>query len=470
MREIPRLVIAGVSSGVGKTSLVLALTAALRKRGLRVQSFKCGPDYLDPTYHRLASGRPCHNLDSWMMGSQNVAASFERITRDADIALIEGVMGLFDGASPRSDEGSTAHIAKIVQAPVAVVIDASGMARTIAAIAHGLQNFDPDLAVKGFVANRVGSRGHIDILRQAMEMPLFGGFPKRPDLSWPERHLGLVTADSQLLTAARLDEWAQLCEEYFDVEQLLSLARSAPPLATESRGTDRRTEPYACRIGIAMDEAFHFYYEANLRMLEAEGAELVYFSPLADAALPPDLDALYFGGGYPELFASDLTGGLAMREQIREFARRGRPIYGECGGLMYLSRSIKTRDGQVYPMLDLLPFEVTMHERLQALGYAEVEMQEDSFLGAAGMRFRGHQFRYSSVNETSGVSCLYRVRKRRGGAIEAEGYARDNVLASYVHAHWASNPEIPRAFVRRAGAERRPAISSGGPDVSISPS
>lgn len=452
MRPIPRLVIAGAASGVGKTSLVLALTAAFRKRGLRVQCFKCGPDYLDPTYHRLASGRTCHNLDSWMMGSQAVKTSFEHLSIETDLCLIEGVMGLFDGTSPRSDEGSTAQIAKLLEAPVLVVIDASGMARTFAALVQGLQDFDKELNVKGFVANRVGSRSHLDLLRQASDAPVVGGFPKRPDLSLPERHLGLVTADAAIVTEELLDQWAALCEEYFDLDQIFALAASAPAWNDAAAERTATTVPTVCRIGIAQDEAFHFYYEDNLRLLREQGAELVPFSPLHDAALPEGLDALYIGGGYPEVYAAELAAAETMKDSIRRMAASGRPVYGECGGLMYLGSRLTRESGESYPMLDLLPVSVQMHGKLQALGYTEVELQEKSVLGPAGTRFRGHQFRYSSLSEDSEerAARFYRLRKRRGGAVESEGYACGSVLGSYVHAHWTSNPEIPKAFVQAA--------------------
>lgn len=449
--SLPRLVIGGAASGAGKTTITLALTAALRRRGLRVQCFKCGPDYLDPGYHAAASGRDCHNLDSWMMGSEAVRATFARQSQDADIALIEGVMGLFDGVSPRSDEGSTAAIAKVLDAPVLVALDASGVARTLAALALGLKTFDPHTRVGGFMANRVGSKGHLDLLRQALPGEILGGLPKSPQLKIPERHLGLQTADRRPWTTEQLAAWAELAEEYFDLDALIALARRAEPWPEEAR-LDR--EPHLAhrdakkkRVGIARDRAFHFYYEANLALLRAAGAELVEFSPLDDKELPPDLDAIYIGGGYPELFAEELSRQEGMRQAIAAFAAGGGVVYGECGGLMYLGRSLRTFSGESYEMLGLLPVSVTMHEKLQALGYCEVELQGDSILGPAGTRFRGHQFRYSSLSEEGDVEHLYRLRRRRGGEVLSEGYAQGRVLGSYVHAHWASNPEIPRHFL-----------------------
>lgn len=449
-RSIPRLVIGGSASGAGKTSFTLALAAALRQQGLRVQCFKCGPDYLDPGYHAAASGRECHNLDSWMMGSEAVRATFARQSADADISLIEGVMGLYDGVSPRSDEGSTAAIAKILEAPVLVALDASGVARTLAAVALGLKSFDPSLPVRGFLANRLGSTSHLELLRQALPGELLGGLPKSSHLKIPERHLGLVSAEREPWDSERLAQWAAVAAAYIDLDAVLALARAAPPWPVAYEAVSASASPLKPRrkrIGIARDAAFHFYYEANLALLREAGAELVEFSPLADAELPPELDAIYIGGGYPEVFAAELASQSQMRQAIRDFVARGGRVYGECGGLMYLGESLETLGGESFEMLGLLPIRVQMHERLQALGYCEVELQANTVLGPAGTRFRGHQFRYSSLSEAGALDHLYRLRKRRGGEVLEEGYAKGRVLGSYVHAHWASNPAIPRNFL-----------------------
>jgi cobyrinic acid a,c-diamide synthase len=472
---IPRLVIAGTASGVGKTTTTIALCRALRARGLRVAVFKCGPDYLDPTYHRRAADRVCHNLDGWLMGRTAVLDTFTRATADADVALIEGVMGLFDGASPTSDDGSTAQIAKWLDAPVLLVVDAGGMARSLAALVAGFVHFDLDLRLGAVLANNVGSRNHLDLLGRALAAaagpmrmpPLLGGLPVRPQARFPERHLGLRTADETAAPEALLTGWGATADEWCQLDALLDLARSAPRTLSAAPGpaesptraaaassvthSPQRTTRPRCRIGLAHDEAFHFYYEDNLRRLEALGAELVRFSPVHDAA-PPDVDALYFGGGYPELFAEQLAANHTMRSAIVAFAGRGRTIYGECGGLMYLAQAIRTRDGRHHDMLGLLPGQAVMSDRLEALGYVEVELQAQSPLGAPGLRFRGHQFRYSRLVEGEAAALLYNVRRRRGGETFAEGYRAGNVIGSYVHAHWASNPLIAEAFVDAAAA------------------
>jgi cobyrinic acid a,c-diamide synthase len=455
---IPRLVIAGTASGVGKTTVTVGLIAALRARGLRVAAFKCGPDYLDPTYHRRAAGSPCHNLDGWMMGKEAVLATFRRATRDADIAVVEGVMGLFDGASPTGEEGSTAEIAKWLEAPVLLVVDTRGMARTIAAIARGFAGFDPELPLRGLVCNHVGSRGHLDLLRRTgATPPIVGGLPVEPRYAFPERHLGLHTADRQAVPDALLDPWGLLVEQWLDLPAILEMARSAPPLAeVESPGSPAIvSSSRRPRIGLAFDEAFHFYYEDNLAQLEALGAEIVRFSPVHDSALP-DVDGLYFGGGYPETVAAELAGNRPMIQAVRAFAETGGPIYAECGGLMYLARQIRTRDGEHHPMVGLIAGDVIVHDKLQALGYVEVETRAPTILGPAGLRFRGHQFRYSELTALADdADRRYLVRRRRDGAIQDEGFAKQNVLASYVHAHWASNPRVAKGFVGACAAHAR---------------
>jgi cobyrinic acid a,c-diamide synthase len=464
LRTTPRIVIAGTSSGVGKTTVVVALVRAFAAEGLKVAVFKCGPDYLDPTYHARAAGRPCHNLDGWMMGREAVLATFRRASEDADVAIIEGVMGLFDGASPTGEEGSTAEIAKWLSAPVVLVVDASGMARSVAAVAQGFARFDPDLELTGLICNRVGSRGHLDLLRRACDAPpVLGGFPKQPELAFPERHLGLFTADERALPESKLEAWGKAASEWLGTSAILERARAArePQEGTTFEAVARpsalRTDLRAderCQIGLAWDEAFHFYYEDNLARLESLGAKIVRFSPIRDASLP-DVDGLYLGGGYPEAHAAALAQNTAMREAVAQFARSGGPIYAECGGLMYLSRAIVTSDGASHPMVGLVPTETIMKERLVALGYVEVETQVPTVLGPAGLRFRGHQFRYSELGPFSApVEHVYTMRKRRGGETSREGFASASraVLASYVHAHFASNPRAAAGFVASCAA------------------
>ncbi len=452
--KIPRLVVAGISSGVGKTTVSVGLISALRARGLKVAAFKCGPDYLDPTYHARVAEAPSQNLDGWMMGRDAILATFVSASRNADIAVIEGMMGLFDGASPTSEEGSTAEIAKWLSAPVLLLINSSGIARSVAAVAHGFASFDPELRLAGLVCNYVGGRGHLDLLRAATpELPIIGGLPKRTEIAFPERHLGLLTADKGTVSGALFEAWGKLVEEWFDIDSILEIARAAPPLLDVEpvEGSISRSRQ-RCRIGVAFDDAFHFYYEDNLRRLEALGATIVRFAPTRDRRLP-EVHGLYFGGGYPEAVAEQLSRNDAMLEAVRVFASDGGPIYAECGGLMYLSRGIRVLDSRLYPMVGLVPGEAVMSDRLQALGYVEVETAKRSILGPAGLRFRGHQFRYSNLESIpADVERAYTVRTRWGSAVSSEGYRIRNVLASYVHAHWASNPLVAQGFVESCAA------------------
>jgi cobyrinic acid a,c-diamide synthase len=453
-RKIPRIVVAATGSGVGKTTATVALIGAMRARGLKLAVFKCGPDYLDPTYHERAAGVRSHNLDGWMMTRESVLATFARVSAGADVAVTEGMMGLFDSATPTSDEGSTAEIGKWLDAPVLVVTDASGIARTIAAVAHGFARFDPAVRVAGMICNRIGSRGHLNLLRAANpEVPIVGGFTPHPELAFPERHLGLLMADETTVPNRVIDGWSKLGTDWLDLDTILEIARSAPPL--ENISTSQESEIVSsshprCRIGVAHDAAFHFYYEDNLNRLRALGVELVDFAPSRDHKLPA-VDGLYFGGGYPEAVARELSSNTAMLEAIRSYSARGGVIYAECGGLMYLCEKIRTLDGAMWPMVGLIPGVAVMSDHLQALGYAEVETNADSILGPARTKFRGHQFRYSTLEPTRAenrIDRIYNVQPRWGGAPFAEGYRVGNLLASYVHAHWASNPAIAEALVR----------------------
>ena len=446
---MPRIVLGGVSSGVGKTTLAIGLIAALRRRGLTVAPFKAGPDYLDPSHHRLAADRPAWNVDGWMMGRAAVLGTFARGAAGADVALVEGVMGLFDGASPTGLVGSTAEIAQWLEAPVVLVADAGGMARSFAALCQGYADFDAQTRVDGVVANRLGSLGHLELLQRACQGSeraprVLGGFPKDVGIELPERHLGLVTADPSLLTKERLDRLAALVEEWIDVDAVLELARSAPPLAALPEARTAASQA-RCRIGIALDDAFHFYYEENLHLLETAGAELVPFSPITSAHLPA-VDGLYLGGGYPELFAAQLAANSSLRNEVRSFAQSDRPIYAECGGMMFLQRAVRTLDGCEHAMAGVFDGVAIMRQRRVALGYAEVELSRECLLGAPGIRFRGHQFRYSDVEDCTAPS-VYRVRGRRGREARAEGYAVRRTVGSYVHGHWASHPAIAARLV-----------------------
>ncbi len=467
------LVVAGVASGVGKTTVTLGLLAALRRRGLRVQAFKVGPDFIDPGLHALATGRPSYALDGWMCGRAHVLECVAEHAANADVALVEGVMGCFDGAAPASDAGSTAEVAKWLGAPVVLVLDASAQARSAAAVVQGFERFDPALDVAGVVANRVGSAAHgrlvLDALAAACRAAPLGALVRDEALAMPERHLGLVTAAEGLLDAAKLARLADAVESSLDLDRLLSLARETTrpdgaggPGDSASRGTPHRAgvasrvtqSPRQVRIGVARDAAFQFYYAENLDRLRAAGAELLFWSPLADAE-PPDADGLYLGGGYPELHAARLAENASMKKAVRRFAEAGRPIYAECGGLMYLAEALEDAAGTLHPMVGLLPSTARMRPGRLSLGYTEVALETATPLGGAGVVARGHEFHRSTLDPVPGaVRRAYRIR-RPGQEARAEGYLVGGTLMSYVHLHFASSPALAPALVaacRRGGA------------------
>ncbi len=442
------LVIAGTQSGVGKTSVTLGILAALRRRGLVVQPFKVGPDFIDPGHHTRAAGRLSRNLDGWMLTREANLALFRHQAQNADVAVVEGVMGLFDGYDGLSEAGSTAQMAKWLGLPVLLVVDARALARSAAALVHGFADFDPDLTLAGVIFNRIGSATHLDYLQQALSslkgVCCFGGLPRDQELAIPERHLGLTTTEDHPLGEEYLNHLADWLEAHLDLNGLLE---ALPRLTLPEEPAPEATPP-TVRLGIARDRAFCFYYPENLELLADSGAELVPFSPLEDRELPTGLHGIYLGGGYPELYAAQLAANSDMRKAIRERAAAGLPIYAECGGLMYLAKGILDLEGQAHPMAGVFPFTVRMPPRLKALGYREVTMAAAGLLGSAGTTIRGHEFHYSEmVGEPTGVPRLYRLASRKGGKTVAEGYCEHNVLASYVHLHFGSNPEVARNLV-----------------------
>ena len=453
--DCPRLVIGGAASGVGKTSIALGLARLFARRGLKVQTFKVGPDFLDPTYLAMASGRTCYNLDGWMTSRAYVAELFARATAGADLAIVEGVMGLFDGASPTGLEGSTAEVAGWLDAPVLLVVGAHGAARSLAATVKGFAEFEPSVRVAGVIANRGGSSGHRDWLAESCRAsgvpPLVGMLPRDSLPPLPSRHLGLVTAEQSGVTPSLLDQLAEVCREHLDVDQILTIAGSPGSLGGRSQ-TASVVPTTRVRLGVAQDEAFHFYYPDNLESLVAQGAEIVPFSPMTDPRLPSELDAIYFGGGYPEVHAERLAENRDMLSDVRQFADSGGSLYAECGGLMYLGRSLQTLNATRYPMAGVLPLDTAMLPQFKALGYAEVVWAASTLWGEPGRVCRGHEFHYSEITADDapghGWRPAYTVRRRRGEPKPA-GLARGRVLAGYVHLHWASRPDAVLHFLSR---------------------
>lgn len=447
------LVIAGASSSVGKTTFTTGLIAALRARGRQVQPFKAGPDYLDPTYHSRAATQtyPSRNLDTWLLPAANLQELYYRAAAKADFCLIEGVMGLYDGKNGRSEEGSTAALAKLLDIPVVVVLDIGKLSRTAGAIALGLQKFDPALRLAGFLLNQAGSLTHYEWVKQSIEdatgLPVLGWLPKNQEWALPERHLGLVPAGEGQAASELdnlLDRLSRQLSETVDLlrlEQIAATAGQTAPLAPASVLFPEKPVPSYVRIGLAQDAAFGFYYQDNLDLLQAWGAELVPFSPLADQTLPPNLDGLYLGGGFPEVFAADLAANQAMQVAIRQAAANGLKIYAECGGLMYLCRELTDFEGQKYPMVGLLPYRTFMQNRRVKLGYTEVTAARAGFpLLENGETIRSHEFHWSLLEgDFQPEQAAYTIPAQ---ANRAEGWWHENVLASYLHLHFGNDVRL----------------------------
>jgi cobyrinic acid a,c-diamide synthase len=449
------LVVAGAASGVGKTSITLGLLAALRRRGLAVQPFKVGPDFIDPGLHALASGRTSYNLDGWLCGRAAVLETVARHAADADLAVVEGVMGCFDGIDATSDTGSTAEVARWLDAPVLLVVDVGGQSRSAAATVLGFERFDPALRLAGVIANRVGSDTHgrwvAEAIRAACRAEPVGAVRGDPALALPERHLGLVTAAEGVLSREHLTRLADAVEGGVDLDRVLAVAT---PLMTASsvRSTGHAT-PHV-RIAVARDVAFQFYYADNLDRLRDAGAELVFWSPLVDAE-PPEADGYYFGGGYPELHARALAQNASCRKAVRRLVERGHPVYAECGGLMYLCDTLEDAGGTVHAMAGVLPAGVSLRSSRLSLAYADVELTADTSLGAKGTSARGQEFHFSTLGPVpDDVRRVYRVTPIHG-PVRGEGYVVGRALMSYVHLHFASNPALARGFVEACAEARR---------------
>jgi cobyrinic acid a,c-diamide synthase len=454
------VVIAGTHSGCGKTTVTLALMAALIRRGLQVAPFKVGPDFIDPGHHSRITGRTSLNLDGWMLSHEDNRRKFFRAARDVDIAVVEGVMGLFDGYDGKSESGSTAQMAKWLDLPVLLVVSAQHMARSAAAVVQGFENFDPGLSFTGVLFNRVGSDRHRQYLRESLQgnvrIPFLGAMPIEPQVSIPERHLGLVTREDHPLAEASMNRLADMLETHMDIGALLRfLPEIRHPEALISH-TSVTLSDFSPRIGVARDNAFCFYYPENISLLEDFGARIVYFSPISDRQLPEPLHGLYFGGGYPELFARRLADNVSLRREIYQLSREGMPVYGECGGFMFLCRELQDLDGETFPMAGCFPFTTRMFSRLRSLGYREVTLSRDTIIGQTGLTLRGHEFHYSEISEFDPkIVTTYAVSTRTGVPERSEGYLVNQTLGSYCHLHFGSRPEAAHAFVASCDAYRQ---------------
>ncbi|WP_406360261.1 cobyrinate a,c-diamide synthase [Streptomyces sp. NBC_00715] len=467
MSSVPRLVVAAPSSGSGKTTVATGLMAAFAARGLAVSPHKVGPDYIDPGYHALATGRVGRNLDSYLCGTELIGPLFAHGARGCDLAVVEGVMGLYDGAAGEGELASTAQVAKLLRAPVVLVVDASSQSRSVAALVHGFASWDPEVRVAGVILNKVGSDRHEAMLREALDasgVPVLGALRRAPQVGTPSRHLGLVPVAER--RAEAVEAVAALAAQVgagCDLDALFALARGAGALPaaawdaaeavgpsaaaqrTAPDGTARpSTTPAASggvrRVAVAGGPAFTFSYAEHAELLTAAGAEVVVFDPLRDERLPEGTGGLVIGGGFPEVYAPELSANEPLRKAVAELAFAGAPVAAECAGLLYLAREL---DGQ--PMCGVVDATARMHERL-TLGYRDAVAVSDSVLAAAGTRMRGHEFHRTVVEPGAGPAPAWGVRapERR-----VEGFVQSGVHASYLHTHWASEPGVARRFVER---------------------
>ncbi|MFF3544636.1 cobyrinate a,c-diamide synthase [Streptomyces platensis] len=461
--SIPRLVIAAPSSGAGKTTVATGLMAAFAEAGLTVSPHKVGPDYIDPGYHSLATGRPGRNLDAYLCGPERIAPLFLHGAAGADLALVEGVMGLFDGASGMGELSSTAQVAKLLRAPVVLVVDASSQSRSVAALVHGFASWDPEVRLAGVILNKVGSDRHEELLREAMDssgVPVLGALRRDGRAGTPSRHLGLVpVAERRSEAVESVAELAARVRAGCDLEALLALARTVPelpdaawdPAAHLAPAEGAAAAPEKPLIAVAGGAAFTFSYAEHAELLAAAGAEVAPFDPLRDERLPPGTQGLVIGGGFPEMYAPDLSANAPLRAAVAGLAASGAPVSAECAGLLYLSRSL---DGK--PMCGVLPAEARMTERL-TLGYREAVALRDNALAAAGTRVRGHEFHRTALEPGAGADPAWGLThpERR-----VEGFVSGGVHASYLHVHWAAEPSLAGRLV--ASAARGAAARGGG--------
>ena len=445
-KNFPRLIIAATQSGSGKTTITVGLLAALKNRGLNVQAYKIGPDYIDTGWHTLACGKPSHNLDSWLVGADKLTEIFTRTADGADISIIEGVMGLYDGG--RGGISSTAEISKLLKTPVVLVVDAKSMGTSAAAVALGFREFDRSVNLAGVILNRIGSDSHAKIIVDALDtlgIKSFGAIKRNDEFFLPERHLGLVPT-SENNSVAVVDKIRAALEEQLDIDGLIALAKSS--VAPEQKFSAVSVEK-SVRIAVAYDAAFNFYYGASLAELERHGAELVYFSPLHDDALPTNIGGLIIGGGFPEMFAAQLERNKKIRAAIFHAAERGMPIFAECGGFMYLMRELVDFSGKSFAMCGVLDGSSTMTGKLQTVGYVAAELLDNCILGNAGDKLHAHEFHFSK-EISMGNERIFNCTRMRTGKQFPAGAAKKNVVASYLHVHFAGCPLLAANFTTAA--------------------
>lgn len=454
-----RIVIAGTASSTGKSSLTLGLMGAFRRRGCTVQGFKCGPDYIDSAYHTAVTGRVSRNLDSWMLEASVLQEIYAHGSRGADLSIIEGAMGMYDGRSAADNTGSTAEVSQLLEAPVLLVLNAASMGRSAAAVVKGFQALEGGSRIVAAVANRVGSDSHYRLVKEAIQLecglPVIGCMKREKDIEIPERHLGLVPSVERGELQPLFDRLADIAESHIDLDALWSLARAEPlpPVAgtalfqTGPGGGSEETEGSHVRIAVARDQAFHFYYPENLELLEQAGAKLVFFSPLAGEELPPGVAGLYIGGGFPEEYAPALEACRQTRASVHAAVEAGMPTIAECGGFMYLCRHLQRLDGALYEMAGIIPGRAVMQETRVALGYREVRgLRGNWLLGEDGLA-RGHEYHYSAFVPDADAALPFAYESKGRLRTANEGFLYKNAVAGYTHIHFASNPSMAGRFV-----------------------
>ncbi len=445
--KCPRVLIAGTHSGVGKTTITLGLMSLLKEKGYNVQGYKVGPDYIDPSHHLAVTGRHSRNLDTWLMDRDVCLELFDHALTDSNVSIIEGVMGLYDGCLNGSESGSTAHLAKILNAPIILIMDAKGMSRSAGAVVLGYKVFDREVKIRGVIVNRVKSERHYNSIKESIErncgVPVLGYLPYNEDIALPERHLGLVPSVEQEFSKSTYQKIGVMLSSAIDIDKVIAIASSSDSLPSYKKTIfSGINERFYFRIAVAVDEAFNFYYQDNLDLLEAHGIELTYFSPLYDKYLPADVDGLYLGGGFPELYAAMLAANTTMKESIRKAYRNGLVIYGECGGMMYLLEQMVDFKNKTHEMCGILKGMTQMENKRQGLGYITVQALHDNVLCRRGTTFKGHEFHWSSLHAPEGTPYAYTISKCDDKKSRMDGVFTDRVLGSYTHVHFASDPRL----------------------------
>jgi cobyrinic acid a,c-diamide synthase len=451
--KIPRIIFAGTNSGCGKTTVTSGVMAALKKRGTVVQPYKIGPDYIDPMFHTFITGRKSANLDTWMLAEDTVRYLLCKNMTDAQIAVIEGVMGMYDGFGGYSTDGSTAHTAKITDTPLILILNGEGMSLSASAIVKGFCDFDKGVNTAGVIINNIKNKGHFELLKSVIEeqtgIAVLGYLPKNEKHALRSRHLGLVPSGELEGLNELVDSLADEVSETIDLEKLMNIAKTAPNLTfKEFISTPVTDKPV--KIAVAMDKAFNFYYTDNIDLLSMLGAEICFFSPLFDKKLPEGISGLYIGGGYPEVYAGELNENVEIREDIRNKIVNGLPAYAECGGFMYLTEGIKNSGEEFYEMVGVYSGLSEMTGKLQRFGYVDIEVENENVMAQKGFKIRAHEFHYSKTELKDGIKSCFKVKKSRRGEISSSwncGYKMYNTLAGYPHLHFWSNIEFAKRFL-----------------------